>query len=298
MAVQLAAPHTWVASIYPCLVGVCAAAVTSSFTSATMAIALLLISVLMQSAANTFNDYFDFVKGTDSADDNVEVSDATLIYNNVNPRSALILAIGFLVAALGIGIYVILEAGWVPLAIGAVGAIVVVCYSFGKTPLSYLPISELVSGVVMGGLIMIASYYCMAASWSWACLLWSIPTIIGVALVMLTNNTCDIEKDIVAKRKTFPTIVGRNSARTTYKVAMVIWIVAIIAIVAIWFTPGLLICAFMLLGAWPFIKNLWNNPLAPESRIAAMGQICTLNAVLGIFYSAALLASWCLNLII
>ncbi|MCR5845985.1 MAG: prenyltransferase [bacterium] len=298
MAVQLAAPHTWVASIYPCLVGVCAAAVTSAFTSVTMAIALLLISVLMQSAANTFNDYFDFVKGADSADDNVEISDATLVYNNINPRSALVLAIGFLVVALAIGVYVIIEAGWVPLAIGIVGAIVVVCYSFGKTPVSYLPISELVSGVVMGGLIMIASYYCMAASWSWTCLVWSIPTIIGVALVMLTNNTCDIEKDIDAKRKTFPAIVGRDSARTAYKVAMILWMISISSIIAIWFTPGLLICVFMILGAWPFMKNLWNNPMEPESRIAAMGQICTLNAVLGIFYSAALLASWCLNLII
>ena len=40
----------------------------------------------MQASVNTFNDYYDFVKGTDSADDDVEVSDATLVYNNVNPR--------------------------------------------------------------------------------------------------------------------------------------------------------------------------------------------------------------------
>ena len=151
MAWQLAAPHTWPAAILPVLVAAAAAAVTSFSISATMVCVLLVICVLMQSAVNTFNDYYDYVKGADSADDNVDPTDAVLVYNNVNPRAALALAVGFLAAAFLLGAYVIWIAGWIPLAIGAAGAVVVVLYSAGKTPISYLPIGELVSGFVMGG---------------------------------------------------------------------------------------------------------------------------------------------------
>ena len=74
MAIQLAAPHTWPAAIIPCLIAVCAASVFSETVSISLAIALLVICILMQSAVNTFNDYYDFVKGADSLDDNVEES--------------------------------------------------------------------------------------------------------------------------------------------------------------------------------------------------------------------------------
>ena len=126
MAWQLAAPHTWPAAILPVLVAAAAAAVTSFSISATMVCVLLVICVLMQSAVNTFNDYYDYVKGADSADDNVDPTDAVLVYNNVNPRAALALAVGFLAAAFLLGAYVIWIAGWIPLAIGAAGAVVVV----------------------------------------------------------------------------------------------------------------------------------------------------------------------------
>lgn len=107
MAVQLAAPHTWPAAILPVLVATSAAAATGHAISPIMACVLLAICILMQASVNTFNDYYDFVKGADSADDDVEVSDATLVYNNVNPACALRLGIGFLVAAFLLGAYVI-----------------------------------------------------------------------------------------------------------------------------------------------------------------------------------------------
>ena len=57
----------------------------------------------MQSSVNTFNDYYDYVKGTDSSDDDVDPTDAVLIYNNVNPTCALVYAIALLVTAFILG---------------------------------------------------------------------------------------------------------------------------------------------------------------------------------------------------
>ena len=291
MAVQLAAPHTWPAAILPALVATSAAAATGHAISPIMACVLLAICILMQASVNTFNDYYDFVKGTDSADDDVEVSDATLVYNNVNPACALRLGIGFLVAAFLLGAYVIWQAGWIPLAIGVVGAVFVVVYSAGKTPVSYLPIGEAVSGGVMGGLIPLACYQALTGDLNWLMLLWAVPEIIGVGLIMMTNNTCDIEKDIPVGRQTLPAKLGREKARNAYHALVVAWFAAIMVLVGAFFTGGLIVVPFMLLAAIPLLKALFANPLNSHSRIGSMAQICSLNIALGAFYAAAILAS-------
>ena len=291
MAVELAAPHTWPAAILPVLVATSCAAVTSPAISATMACVLLVICILMQSSVNTFNDYYDYVKGTDSEDDNVDPTDAVLVYNNVNPKSALRLAVGLLVAAFLLGAYVISSAGWIPLVLGIIGAIFVVLYSAGKTPISYLPLGEAVSGIVMGGIIPLACYQALTGTLDFIMLLWAVPTIIGVGLIMMTNNTCDIEKDIEADRHTLPTRLGRPRARTLYHALVFVWMIALAVIIAVFFTRGIIIVPFALLASYPLLKALLKNPLAPQTRIGAMAQICGVNIALGAFYAAGILAS-------
>ena len=289
LALQLAAPHTWPAAIMPVLVTTACALANTGSLDVGMAWLLLLICILMQASVNTFNDYFDFIKGTDTAEDNVEASDSVLVYNDVNPRSALGLAIGFLAVAFLLGLYVVWKTGPVPLVIALIGAVIVVMYSGGKTPLSYLPVGEAVSGIVMGGLIPLACYQVLSGTFTFMALLWAIPTIIGVGLIMMTNNTCDIEKDIEASRRTLSVLLGRERARALYHALMVVWVLAILAIVAIWFPRGIVVLPFLALGCYPLMMGLWKNPLAAPTRIGAMGQICSVNVALGAFYAAALL---------
>lgn len=298
MALQIAAPHTWPAAILPALIAMACAAANGYTVSAVMALVLLAICILMQAAVNTFNDYYDYVKGSDSAEDNVDPTDAVLVYNNVNPRSALMLAVGFLVVAFALGAYVIWQAGWIPLVIGIVGAIVVVLYSAGKTPISYLPIGELMSGFVMGGLIPLACYQALTKCFDPLMLVWALPTIIGVGLIMLTNNTCDVEKDIESGRKTLPFLLGRSRARALYHALVWIWIVLIIVNVLIWFSGGWPVLVFMLAASIPLLKALLSNPLAPPARIGAMAQICSVNIALGAFYAAAVFAGGAMTLVL
>lgn len=298
MALQIAAPHTWPAAILPALIAMACAAANGYTVSAVMALVLLAICILMQAAVNTFNDYYDYVKGSDSAEDNVDPTDAVLVYNNVNPRSALMLAVGFLVVAFALGAYVIWQAGWIPLVIGIVGAIVVVLYSAGKTPISYLPIGELMSGFVMGGLIPLACYQALTKCFDPLMLAWALPTIIGVGLIMLTNNTCDVEKDIESGRKTLPVLLGRSRARALYHALVWIWIALIIVNVLIWFSGGWPVLVFMLAASIPLLKALLSNPLEPPARIGAMAQICSVNIALGAFYAAAVFAGGAMTLVL
>ena len=298
MALQIAAPHTWPAAILPALIAMACAASNGYTVSAVMALVLLAICILMQASVNTFNDYYDYVNGSDSAEDNVDPTDAVLVHNNVNPRSALMLAVGFLIVAFALGAYVIWQAGWIPLVIGIVGAIVVVLYSAGKTPISYLPIGELMSGFVMGGLIPLACYQALTKCFDPLMLVWALPTIIGVGLIMLTNNTCDVEKDIESGRKTLPVLLGRSRARALYHALVWIWIALIIVNVLIWFSGGWPVLVFMLAASIPLLKALLSNPLAPPARIGAMAQICSVNIALGAFYAAAVFAGGAMTLVL
>lgn len=289
MALELAAPHSWPAAVIPVLIGIALSIASEVSPSWITCLVLVLICVLMQSSVNTFNDYFDYVKGLDSKDDNLDPTDAVLLYNNVDPKSALKLAIGYLASAFVLGIYIIWISSWIPLVIALIGAIIVVLYSAGRTPISSLPIGEAVSGIVMGGLITLAVYDVLTGTLYWITLLWSIPQMIGIALIMMTNNTCDIEKDVRSHRKTLPIVLGRRRTRKLYHALIWCWIISIIVIVAIWFTDGLVIVACMLLTAFPLVKPLLVNPLKQSSRIKAMSQICNLNIAFGVFYAASIL---------
>lgn len=296
LALQLAAPHTWVASIFPVLMAVAFAAVRTQAISVPFTLILLVIAVLMQSAVNTFNDYFDYVKGSDTTDDAVEEHDAVLVYNDLAPKQALNLAIVFLLAAFSLGILCIVRAGWIPLTIALIGAAATLLYSGGKTPLSYLPIGEVVSGFVMGGLLTLASYQVLTLQLDWIVLVWSIPLMIGIALIMMTNNTCDIEKDTDARRHTLPVCLGRKRAQILYRALLIIWMSSLCIIVALWFTKGIVLLPFMILAAHGCVRALFGCSLTPSVRIAAMGQICSANILFGAFYAASVFASGCLQL--
>ncbi len=288
LALNIAAPHTWAASIMPVLVAVCLAIAQNHPVSLVMACVLLVISVLMQSSVNALNDYFDFVKGTDSASDDLEENDAVLVYNHINPKAVRNLAILFLIVAFLLGLYVIVMAGLIPLFIALLGALIVFLYSGGKTPISYLPLGEVVSGFVMGCLITFASYYAVTRVLDGMIFVWSLPLFIGIALIMLTNNTCDIEKDWHAKRKTLPALLQRPKAKKLYRVLLLLWYASIVIIIMEWFTYGIILLPFMILIAYPATSALWTQPFDATSRIAAMSQICSLNIILGTFYALSI----------
>ena len=90
---NLAAPHTWPATLIPVALGELYCVAHQYALSLSTAIALTAACLAMQAAVNTLNDYFDFVKGTDKPEDRVAADDAVLVYGQVPPRQALLLGI-------------------------------------------------------------------------------------------------------------------------------------------------------------------------------------------------------------
>ncbi len=287
MAIDLANPPTWAASVIPSVFGVLFCFRYNLGLGLFKSAALIPVCILMQSAVNTLNDYFDYVKGTDQKADNIEVSDAVLLYNNINPQHALLLGLGFLAAAAVLGIICAFGCGPVPYALGIIGGLCVVFYSGGKHPISYFPFAELISGVVMGAFIPLAivsialgtSHIAMPGSYL-IVFLQSIPFVIGIALIMMTNNICDIERDIEAGRKTFPNLSGREKSVKIYRALSTLWFAWILVIGILSYSNVesiILLFVFEVFPARKKFRFLRTSPLTPDNRINQMKGIIAAN---------------------
>jgi 1,4-dihydroxy-2-naphthoate octaprenyltransferase len=211
----------------------------------------------MQSAANTFNDYYDFIKGIDNRENSDEPEDAVLVYNRVDPKSVFRLAVFYLAVAAALGMYVVYASGPAALIIGLFGGAALVLYSASPLPISYLPLGELVSGLAMGGLIPLGVYTALTGRTDFRILLLSLPCIFGVGLVMMTNNLCDIERDAPAGRKTLPLLLGREKARKLYLLLFLLMLLSL-ALIGLWrFGLAALGIIPVLLFGLPHFKTLF-----------------------------------------
>lgn len=299
---ELAAIQTWPATLSPVLVSFVLAYVYTSAQGMPFdvlsAALLLIICILLQSAANTINDYIDYKKGADTTDNQVDKHDAVLVYYHVNPAHVLIYFWVLIALAFLCGVYIISKAGFVPLLFAVLGVVVILLYSVGKTPLSYIPAGELASGITMGVLMPLACIYALTYQVSALMLFQCLPLMVGIALIMLTNNTCDIEKDRDAGRKTFASLKGRPTAQRVYRASLVIWALFIVAnICCLSLTVGLhertllayLVLIMTVLAGFPSARALWINPLTLPTRVAAFGAIGALNIIWGFGYACTLM---------
>lgn len=287
--INLAAPSSWAASVMPSVLAIVLTYRSTQRLDYLMAICLFVIAILMQSSVNALNDYMDFIKGTDNLDNSPDASDAVIVYG-LSPKAARNTGIIFLLLAFLVGIYCVLQCGYIPLVIGAIGALVIVCYSAGKLPISYLPIGELVSGFVMGGLITLAGFYMQTRDLDFYILVKAIPVIFGIGMIMFSNNGCDIEKDIPVGRHTLACLLGRPRTDILYKVLLVIWLLSPIIIFAI-LGSYLSIPVYILeipVMIFGFTRQM-SLKLGQELRGHVMGGISNLNIMLGFAYMIAIL---------
>lgn len=278
MALRLAAPHTWVASIYPAIFGILFSLI-NGYNIGYYQILVILAIILLQSAVNTLNDYSDYVKGTDTVQDNVEVNDSVLVYHNIDPKKVFVLGIFYLVSGIILGILSCIHSGIVPLIIGAIGGITVTFYSAGPAPISYLPIGEPVSGLVMGALIPLGTMATIDGQLHFEILLYSLPFILGIALIMMSNNGCDIEKDKLAKRKTLPILIGRRYTNLLFRIITLLWMLSIVVLsYSLLGKSGLAVLVFFI-PAFHTITFLLHSELNPKKRIGQMKNIIKLNLI-------------------
>jgi 1,4-dihydroxy-2-naphthoate octaprenyltransferase len=251
---------------------------------------VLITAVLLQSAVNTLNDYTDFLSGTDSAETIFDETDAAIVYNHINPRAALRFALGLMLCAAISGSAAVLLSGWILVVFGVLAAATVILYSAGPKPISFLPLGEVTSGLTMGLFITCAAYYAITLSFSLWVVVASVPPIITIALIMQTNNTCDIERDRLAGRRTGPILLGR--ARSQRLAQLLAWgTLAWMAVLSLLLWPcGVVIACGTAVLLKRRLTRIAQGPYNLANRRAMMGNITAFCRGVNLAWTVAVLS--------
>lgn len=206
---QLLRPHTLTASFVPVLIGT-ALALPLTDIHFPLFTAMLLSSVLIQSATNMFNEYYDYKRGLDTAE-SVGIGGAIVRYG-IAPKTVMAIAVTFCAVAMLLGVYICMESSWWLAALGSICIAAGYLYTGGPWPIAYTPFGEMVSGLFMGVIIIQIAFFIQTGTVTLPSLLVSIPTAVLVGAILMANNIRDREGDQRNGRRTLAILLGHNRA--------------------------------------------------------------------------------------
>ena len=206
---RLLRPHTLTASFVPVLIGSVLALPTGQFKPE-LAAAMLLASVLAQSATNMFNEYYDYKRGLDHKE-SVGIGGA-IVRDGLAAKSVFRLAAAFIAVTLLLGGYIMQHSSWVILPWGLACLAVGYLYSGGPYPLSATPLGELAAGTCMGLGIIAIAYYIHTLLLAPIVVLVSVPSSVLIGAILMANNIRDLEDDTRHGRKTLAILCGKKNA--------------------------------------------------------------------------------------
>jgi 1,4-dihydroxy-2-naphthoate octaprenyltransferase len=221
-----ARPQTLPAGAAPVVVGTGLALHDGVFAPAA-AIAALLGALLLQVGTNFANDYYDAVKGTDSADREgfTRVTAGGLIEPaRVKQAMAATYAL-----AVVVGLYLVYVGGLPILVVGLSSIAAGIAYTGGPCPYGYRGLGDLFVFLYFGVIAVVGTYYVQAAAalTSVQPLAMGIPegTVTAAALVaslpaaglstaiLIANNVRDKEEDAAAGKRTLAVLFGDTFSR-------------------------------------------------------------------------------------
>lgn len=285
-------PRVFTAAYVP--MGVAAAAAIRDGVFDALLFALSLIGVmLLQTAANLVNEYYDFVRGSD--DLKVDGQGMAIKKYGLTPREVGIGAVASLLAGCLIGLFLLSQSGPLLWAIGIGGALVAVIYTAGPFPLAYNGLGELAAGIFMGPLIVVGAYYVMARGQLAPDLVWiSLPVALMVAAILHANNLRDMEADRAANKRTLAVLLGRPAARVEYVVLVGGAYVALAALIVLGVVPVTTALVALTLPEARALVHIFNTEDDPATLHPAQGRTARLHGRFGLL----MVAGWLLWLLL
>lgn len=217
--------------------------------------------VLFNMAVDIMDNYMDYHNATDVHDYKHE----TNIIGRENLSLSLVrnMMWGFIIVSALMGIYLASQTSWVILWLGMFSYAMGIFYSAGPKPLSSLPVGEVTSGLTMGVVIPLICVYLNIydiVPFEWHLIgsvtMMSLPAAFSIANLMLANNTCDVEEDILNNRHTLVSYIGKKKAVTLFQILVIATFVA--ATISVIFK----IVPLTLLLLWAIFPKVWQNTKA------------------------------------
>src|SRR4051794_10284228 len=208
-----ARPRKLPAGVAPVLVGTALAIAEGTFRAGAF-VAALLGAVFIQVGANLSNDYSDARRGADTED---RLGPVRVTAGGLVPPKQVLTAtyVSFGLAVL-CGIYLIIIAGWVILAIGAASILAGVLYTGGPRPYGYEGLGDLFVFLFFGLVAVTGSYYAQVETLEWQAFAPAVPVRPLAAAILDVNNIRDAPTDARVGKKTLAVRLGRSRARDLY----------------------------------------------------------------------------------
>ncbi|MFD0827176.1 1,4-dihydroxy-2-naphthoate polyprenyltransferase [Neobacillus sp. M.A.Huq-85] len=289
---QMTRPHTLTASFVPVLLGT-ALALKYQKIHVGLFIAMLIASLLIQAATNMFNEYFDFKRGLDN-EESVGIG-GTIVRDGIKPKTVLNLAFGFYGIALLLGVYICANSSWWLALVGLICMAIGYFYTGGPFPIAYTPFGEIFSGFFMGMLIILISFFIQTGTVNSTSILVSVPSMVLVGEIMLSNNIRDLDGDKKNGRKTVAILLGKKKAifllagMFTFSY---LWVIALIVagVTPAWVAIVIISAPKAIKATKGFIENTLPIQMAPAMKATAQtntifGFLLAVGIFIGHFFS-------------
>src|SRR5450830_1133511 len=200
-------PRTLPAAAAPVIIGI-ALAFYENKINLFIAIFTLMAALLIQIGTNFANDYFDFIKGTDT---DKRIGPVRLIQAGLIKKNEMLAAfiIAFIAASV-LGVFLVIRGGYPVLLVGIFAIIFGILYTAGPAPLGYIGVGDIFVFIFFGIISVIGTYYLQLLKINSVVLIASFaPGFLSTA-ILTANNIRDIKTDKESGKRTLIARLGYN----------------------------------------------------------------------------------------
>ncbi|MDD2241046.1 MAG: prenyltransferase [Kiritimatiellae bacterium] len=195
-------PYAYSASLIPVAIGgVYARATGQAFSPARLGGALV-AGLLIHTAANLWNDYFDFKSGVDRLGGGE--GSGVLVRGELSPRHVFHAASLCAVLSLLAGLWLAYETSGRVLILYAIGLVGAVFYCAGSRSPKHNALGEIWVFLLMGVGMTLGGYMTQTGRFSWGAVAAGAPAGLLMTLLLYTNNMRDVVSDRAAGLRTLP----------------------------------------------------------------------------------------------
>lgn len=250
---------------------------------------MLFASMLIQSATNMFNEYFDYKRGLD--DERMVGIAGTIVRDGVRP--SVVLGLGWLSIAisLALGVYLCATTSWWLAVIGIVSMSIGYLYSGGPWPLAYTPFGELAAATAMGPVIVLISFYLQSGVVTWHAAVLSIPIGLLIGAILLANNIRDMVQDKEGGRRTIAILLGRERGRILFGSVFATTYLLVVVLVVFHLLTFWALAVLATIPTAVYVTRLYYEHTEPAKLHAAVKGTSNLLFRFGILMFCAMLVS-------
>jgi 1,4-dihydroxy-2-naphthoate octaprenyltransferase len=282
-------PRTLPAAVVPVLVGT-ALAWRAGEAKSGAAAACLGFALLVQIGTNFANDYYDFVKGADTAE---RVGPRRAVASGlIQPATMRVAMIAVFAAAFVLGLTLLAYGGWPLLVIGVASIACGVAYTGGPYPLAYHGLGDVFVFLFFGLVATATTAFVQTREVTAAALVAGAAVGALATNILVANNYRDVETDARAGKRTLLVLWGRGYGRTQFAFAHAVAVTAPLVLVLLGESAGWATALVVFASAAVAMRQGASLAAAktPADCIALLGATGRWLALYGVLLAGAILA--------